>query len=310
MVHPEPGTPKGGAAVRLGMMTTGDGPVLAVQQEDGWYRWHPSAGSAEAKGTRADLLAGLRGDGQAGGPLSPGRLLPPLVPHRNVMCLGKNYRAHAAEFAAYARESDGVPDAPIVFTKPVAALCGAGDDITIDPEVTAAVDYEAELGVVIGLGGWRISGRDALRHVAGYTVVNDVTARDLQQLHKQWFLGKSLAAATPTGPVVVSADEMPDLGPRTIRCWVNGELRQDATLSEMIFGVPETIAAISRIFPLEPGDLIAMGTPSGVGVGFDPPRFLQDGDQVICEIEGIGRLDNTIRFVAAPQDALKEPAHA
>ena len=292
------------------MMTTGDGPVLAVQQEDGWYRWHPSAGPAGTNGTLADLLASLDGDGQAGDPLSTGRLLPPLVPQRNVMCLGKNYQAHAAEFSAYARESDSVPDAPIVFTKPVAALCGAGDDITIDPEVTAAVDYEAELGVVIGLGGCRISAQDALRHVAGYTVVNDVTARDLQQRHKQWFLGKSLAAATPTGPVVVSADEMPDLGARTIRCWVNGELRQDATLGQMIFGVAETIAAISRIFPLEPGDLIAMGTPSGVGVGFDPPRFLQDGDQVTCEIEGIGRLDNTIRFVAAPQDALKEPAHA
>jgi 2-keto-4-pentenoate hydratase/2-oxohepta-3-ene-1,7-dioic acid hydratase in catechol pathway len=140
--------------------------------------------------------------------------------------------------------------------------------------------------------------RDAVRHVAGYTIVNDVTARDLQQRHRQWFLGKSLAAATPAGPVIVSADEMPDLAGRKIRCWVNDELRQNATLDEMIFGVPETIASITRIFPLEPGDLIAMGTPSGVGVGFDPPRFLHDGDRVSCEIEGIGRLDNTVRFVA------------
>jgi 2-keto-4-pentenoate hydratase/2-oxohepta-3-ene-1,7-dioic acid hydratase in catechol pathway len=310
LVHPEAGTTKDGAAVKVGMMTTGDGPVLAVHQDDGWFLWHRPAGSAIATSALADLLSGLGGDGQVGDPVSPGRLLPPLLPHRNVMCLGKNYRAHAAEFSAYAHESDAVPDVPIVFTKPAAALCGACDDIMVDPEITGALDYEAELGVVIGLGGSRIAAHEAIHHVAGYTVVNDVTARDLQQRHKQWFLGKSLAAATPTGPVIVSADEMPDLGGRAIRCWVNGELRQDATLSEMIFGVPETIAAISRIFPLEPGDLIAMGTPSGVGVGFDPPRFLQDGDQVVCEIEGIGRLENTIRFVAAPQDALKEPAHA
>ena len=161
------------------------------------------------------------------------------------MCLGKNYRAHAAEFSAYAGESESVPEVPIVFTKPAAALCGPGDEIRVDPDVTAALDYEAELGVVIGLGGYRIPADQAVRHVAGYTIVNDVTARDLQQRHRQWFLGKSLAAATPTGPVIVSADEMPDLAGRTIRCWVNGELRQDATLDEMIFGVPETIAAIS-----------------------------------------------------------------
>jgi 2-keto-4-pentenoate hydratase/2-oxohepta-3-ene-1,7-dioic acid hydratase in catechol pathway len=284
--------------MRVGRISAGNGPVLAVERDGHWHRWTPPAGAPVRRNWSAlDVLA--TGDrAEADVIVRPARVLPPIVPVRNIMCLGKNYRAHAAEFAAYAGESESVPDVPIVFTKPAAALCGASDAIMVDPDVTAALDYEAELGVVIGLGGYRIPVRDAVRHVAGYTIVNDVTARDLQQRHRQWFLGKSLAAATPTGPVIVSADEMPDLAGRKIRCWVNDELRQNATLDEMIFGVPETIASITRIFPLEPGDLIAMGTPSGVGVGFDPPRFLRDGDRVSCEIEGIGRLDNTVRFVA------------
>jgi 2-keto-4-pentenoate hydratase/2-oxohepta-3-ene-1,7-dioic acid hydratase in catechol pathway len=297
--------------VRVGMVWAAGGPVLAVERDGLWYQWTPPEGvPVKSSWSAVDVLTIGEERSQSAGIVDPAHLLPPLIPGRNVMCLGKNYRAHAAEFSAYAGEAESVPEVPIVFTKPAAALCGAGDEIRVDPDVTAALDYEAELGVVIGLGGYRIPADVAIRHVAGYTIVNDITARDLQQRHRQWFLGKSLAAATPTGPVIVSADEMSDLTGRTIRCWVNGELRQDATLDEMIFGVPETIAAISRIFPLERGDLIAMGTPSGVGVGFDPPRFLQDGDRVICEIEGIGRLDNTVRFAAAPSEALREPAHA
>jgi 2-keto-4-pentenoate hydratase/2-oxohepta-3-ene-1,7-dioic acid hydratase in catechol pathway len=291
--------------VRVGVVSAGGGPMLAVERNGVWYQWTPPADwPAEGSWSAVDVLSA--GDRPTGRVVHPSRLLPPLIPGRNVMCLGKNYRAHAAEFSAYAGEAESVPEVPIVFTKPTAALCGAGDEITVDPDVTAALDYEAELGVIIGLGGYRIAAEDAIRHVAGYTIVNDVTARDLQQRHRQWFLGKSLAAATPTGPVIVSSSEMPDLAGRTIRCWVNGELRQDATLDEMIFGVPETIATLSRIFPLVPGDLIAMGTPSGVGVGFDPPRFLQDGDRVVCEIEGIGRLDNTFRLAAVSGGAPHE----
>ena len=148
----------------------------------------------------------------------------------------------------------------------------------------------------MGVGGLRIAAEDAGRHIAGYTIVNDITARDLQQRHKQWFLGKSLPQATPVGPVIVSPGELTELDGRSIRCWVNEDIRQEAKLGEMIFSVAEAIAQISRIVPLESGDLIAMGTPSGVGVGFDPPKFLQDGDRVVCEIDGIGRLDNTIHF--------------
>lgn len=296
--------------MRVGVIKTEDGSMLAVQRDGGWYRWLPPAGSASAGALSVTDALAEGDDARTDRALHPLRLLPPLVPHRNMICLGKNYRAHAEEFSSFAGESDAIPQAPIVFTKPAAALCGANDDITVDPEVTAALDYEVELGVVIGRGGRFIATRDAQHHVAGYTIVNDMTARDLQQQHKQWFLGKSLVGATPTGPVIVSAPDMTDLAERSIRCWVNGELRQDAILGEMIFGVAETIAEISRVFPLEPGDLIAMGTPSGVGVGFDPPRFLRDGDRVICEIAGIGRLDNTVRFIPASRDAVREPAHA
>jgi len=295
------------ARVRLGTISTDDGTAPAIQEAGSWYRCAVPSGLV-APASVLDLLV-LGNQVRAGNAVQPVRLLPPLLPHRNVICLGKNYREHAREFSAYAGEADSIPEAPIVFTKPAAALCGAADDITVGRDVTAALDYEVELGVVIGLGGRDIQAEDALRHVAGYTILNDTTARDLQQRHKQWFLGKSLVGATPTGPVIVSADEFTGLAERSIRCWVNGELRQDATLGQMIFGIPETIAQISRIFPLEPGDLIAMGTPSGVGVGFDPPRFLSDGDRVICEIDGIGRLDNIIRFVPAPRDAVKEAAH-
>lgn len=224
----------------------------------------------------------------------------PVAPPRNLICLGKNYRDHAEEFASFAREDEAVPEVPIVFTKPVGALCGARDDIVVDRRITSQLDYEVELAVVIGRGGRAIRPEDARGHVAGYTVVNDVTARDLQQRHRQWFLGKSLPRATPIGPAVVDAAELDGLEDRFIRCWVNGELRQDALLGQMIFGIDEAISQISSIVPLEAGDVISMGTPSGVGAGFDPPRFLADGDVVVCEIEGIGRQENTVRLVDLP----------
>jgi 2-keto-4-pentenoate hydratase/2-oxohepta-3-ene-1,7-dioic acid hydratase in catechol pathway len=223
----------------------------------------------------------------------------PLRPPRNVICLGKNFRAHAVEFAAYTAETEAVPAHPIVFTKAPEALCGAEDPIEVRRGVAASLDYEAELAVVIGRDGACIRAEDALGHVAGYTVMNDVTARDVQERHRQWFLGKSLPGATPIGPVVVTPDELGDLDKLRISAHVNGELRQWATLGEMIFGVPETIATLSALVPLRRGDIIAMGTPSGVGIGFTPPRFLEDGDTVVCAIEGIGELRNIVRFVNA-----------
>jgi 2-keto-4-pentenoate hydratase/2-oxohepta-3-ene-1,7-dioic acid hydratase in catechol pathway len=311
-------TPGEGTAleVKVGKIAVEGGVVLATERDGLWYRWTPPrADAASPDGASAlDVLAAadrVPADPRPGeAPLVPDRLLPPIRPTRNVICLGKNYREHAEEIDAYALDTDGVPEAPIVFTKPAASLCGPRDVIAVDREVTTALDYEAELGIVIGTGGRRISADDAGRHIAGYTIVNDVTARDLQKRHKQWFLGKSLPAATPVGPVIVSPDELTGLSSRAIRCWVNGDLRQDARLGDMIFGIAETIAEVSRIVPLERGDLIAMGTPSGVGFSFDPPRFLQDGDRVVCEIEGIGCLDNTVQFVSVPRDTAKESVHA
>jgi 2-keto-4-pentenoate hydratase/2-oxohepta-3-ene-1,7-dioic acid hydratase in catechol pathway len=232
---------------------------------------------------------------------------PILAPPHNIMCVGKNYHAHAHEFTrsgfdAGATAADAVPSAPIIFTKPSSAISGPCDDILLYPGLDEAVDYEAELAVVIGKGG-RFIGRDrALEHVFGYTVFNDVTARDLQQKHKQWFLGKGIDGFGPMGPWIVTADELDGAALR-ISCRVNGETRQDSSTADLIFDVPTLIETISRSVTLSPGDVIATGTPEGVGVGFNPPRFLKDGDVVEVEIAGIGTLRNTVRRAKVPTGA-------
>jgi 2-keto-4-pentenoate hydratase/2-oxohepta-3-ene-1,7-dioic acid hydratase in catechol pathway len=275
--------------MRVGSVTEGSHTVVALRDGDGWFATEPNAESV------LDVLA----DGaRAGQRLANGyRPAVPFRPVRNVLCLGKNFRAHAIEFAAYSSDAEAVPQSPIVFTKAPEALCGAEDPITVRRSVANALDYEVELGVVIGRDGADIPADEALDHVAGYTIVNDVTARDAQERHRQWFLGKSLPRATPIGPVVVSPDELGELDRLAITCHVNGELRQSAVLGDMIFGIAETIAIVSALVPLRRGDLISMGTPSGVGIGFTPPRFLEDGDTVVCAIEGIGELRNAVRVV-------------
>ena len=215
------------------------------------------------------------------------------------MCVGKNYHAHAHEFTrsgfdAGSKAEEAIPEHPIIFTKPSSSITGPGDDIPLWPGVDAAVDYEAELAVVIGRGGRMIPRAQALSHVFGYTIINDVTARDLQRRHKQWFLGKGIDGFGPMGPWIVTADEI-DGGNLRIRCRVNGETRQDSSTADLIFDVPTLIEAISMSVTLAPGDVIATGTPEGVGIGFDPPRFLRDGDVVEVEIEGIGTLRNVVR---------------
>jgi 2-keto-4-pentenoate hydratase/2-oxohepta-3-ene-1,7-dioic acid hydratase in catechol pathway len=281
--------------VRAGRVIDGARPLLVVQREGDWFpveAAHISLLDVLADGGHPPRLATQPFVGER-------RPAVPLRPVRNVMCLGKNFREHAVEFAAYNSESasEAVPAHPIVFTKAPEALCGANDTIEVRRAVGSSLDYEAELAVVIARDGAEIPAEDALAYVAGYAVLNDVTARDLQERHRQWFLGKSLPRATPIGPVVVTPDELGDLANLQITCHVNGELRQSARLGDMIFGVEETIAAISAIVPLRRGDIISMGTPSGVGIGFDPPRFLEDGDTVVCAIEGIGELRNVVRLV-------------
>jgi len=275
--------------MRAGRLTDGVRTVLALRRDGTWFAAEPPS----------ERLLDLLADGaQPGAALENGyRPTVPLRPVRNIMCLGKNFRAHAIEFATYSADAETVPTQPIVFTKTPEALCGAEDAIEVSRDLGSALDYEAELAVVIGRDGTRIDRGDALEHVAGYTVLNDVTARDVQERHRQWFLGKSLPRATPIGPVVVTPDELGNLDALAITCHVNGELRQAAVLGDMIFGVAETIAIVSALVPLRRGDIISMGTPSGVGIGFVPPRFLRDGDTVICAIEGIGELRNVVRLI-------------
>jgi 2-keto-4-pentenoate hydratase/2-oxohepta-3-ene-1,7-dioic acid hydratase in catechol pathway len=218
-------------------------------------------------------------------------------PKRNIFCVGKNYHEHAHEFAKSGFDSSAgagaVPEAPIIFSKVPECVTGPGTPILIDSWASESIDYEAELAVIIGRGGRAIRRAEALDHVWGYTIVNDVTARDLQGRHKQWLIGKSQDSFCPMGPWLASADEI-DLADTAVRCWVNGELRQDANTRSLIFDVPCLIESLSRGVSLIPGDIIATGTPAGVGIGFDPPKYLKPGDTVRIEIAGIGVLENPV----------------
>jgi 2-keto-4-pentenoate hydratase/2-oxohepta-3-ene-1,7-dioic acid hydratase in catechol pathway len=231
-------------------------------------------------------------------PLSGVRLLAPIPrPRRNILCVGKNYREHAREFARSGYEAGAVAgkdvdDYPALFSKLPGTVIGPGDTIDLHPGVTQAVDYEAELAVIIGKGGRGISREAAWSHIWGYTIVNDVTARDLQRNHKQWFLGKSLDGFCPMGPWIVTADAV-DARDMTVTCHVNGDLRQQAHTGDLIFDIPTLIATLSAGITLEPGDIIATGTPAGVGIGMTPPRFLVPGDRVEITISGIGTLANS-----------------
>jgi 2-keto-4-pentenoate hydratase/2-oxohepta-3-ene-1,7-dioic acid hydratase in catechol pathway len=224
-------------------------------------------------------------------PLAEVRPLAPIPsPQRNIFCLGLNYRAHVKEF----EKNQELPDAPIVFTKSTTSIAAPGDDIPAHTDVTQGVDYEAELALVLGRDGRDIDPADAWNHVFGYTAINDVTARDLQKTHKQWFLGKSLDGFAPMGPLLVHRSVMPAASEITVRSHINGELRQDSTFDNLIFDVPTIIATLSRGATLLAGDIIATGTPAGVGIGFDPPKFLQPGDEVIVEVTGVGPLINRV----------------
>ncbi|MBC7800726.1 MAG: fumarylacetoacetate hydrolase family protein [Gemmatimonadaceae bacterium] len=294
--------------MKLAMILDDGLPVAALVQAD---RFWPLADIIPGL-ARADMVAAITAltatpmpvPQGAGRPFERAQLLAPLpIPPHNVMCVGKNYHAHAREFAGSGYDSsstspaDAIPQAPIIFTKPTSSITGPDADIPLVPGLDQGVDYEAELAVIIGQGGRRIPRDRAMAHVFGYTVVNDVTARDLQGRHKQWFLGKGIDGFCPMGPWIVTADE---LDPRTMRitCRVNGELRQDASVTDLIFDIPTLIEAISLSMTLQPGDIIATGTPEGVGIGFKPPRFLADGDVVECAVAGIGHIRNTVRRVA------------
>lgn len=229
-------------------------------------------------------------------PLSALELLAPIpVPRKNIMCLGLNYVDHAKESAAKSGGTLKLPEHAMIFTKNVTSVNGPYSDIPYDESVTKELDWEVELAVVIGIGGRHIARADAMRHIFGYTVINDISARDLQFRHQQFFLGKSLEGACPMGPMIVTADEIIDPQSLDLRLWVNGALKQDSNTREQIFGIAEVIEVLSRGMRLEPGDIISTGTPSGVGFARTPPEFLHPGDIVECEVQGIGRLRNHVQ---------------
>ncbi|HEX2404906.1 MAG TPA: fumarylacetoacetate hydrolase family protein [Acidimicrobiia bacterium] len=230
-------------------------------------------------------------------PMAGLRLLAPLVPRKNVIAVGRNYRDHAREFSNSgfdASEKEMIPEHPVIFTKAPTSVIGPDDSIVLANDPTATTDYEGEMGMVIGRTARNVSAADALDHVFGWTIVNDVTARELQKRHVQWFVGKSPDTFCPLGPVITTRDELPDISASWLRTRVNGELRQEAPISDLIFDVPTLIATLSAVLTLEPGDVIATGTGQGVGIGFDPPRYLKTGDVVEVSIDGIGTLRNPV----------------
>ena len=222
-------------------------------------------------------------------------LLAPIPkPTKNIICLGWNYADHAQESQTVRGREAELPEHPVIFTKNVTSVNTPFGDIPANSKITEQLDWEVELGVVIGIGGRKISPGDALRHVFGYTVINDISARDLQFRHKQFFLGKSLDGACPMGPVIVTTDEIPDPQVLDLKSSVNGVVKQSSNTRQQVFQVATTISILSQGMPLEPGDIIATGTPSGVGFARKPPEFLRPGDVVECEVERIGSLRNRI----------------
>ncbi len=230
-------------------------------------------------------------------PLEDVRLLAPLVPRKNIFAVGRNYREHAKEFSDSgfdASEKQMVPDHPVIFTKAPTSVIGPDDAIVLANDPTGTTDYEGEMAVVIGRNARNVAPENALECVFGWTIINDVTARDLQKRHVQWFIGKSPDTFCPMGPWITTIDELPDIGASWMRTWVNGDLRQEAPISALIFSVETLIATLSQVMTLEPGDVIATGTGLGVGIGFDPPRYLASGDVVEISIDGIGTLRNPV----------------
>ncbi|HEY6988683.1 MAG TPA: fumarylacetoacetate hydrolase family protein [Bryobacteraceae bacterium] len=215
------------------------------------------------------------------------KLLAPIPKPRKLICVGLNYRDHAAE------THSEIPSVPTIFNKFATAVIAAGENIVL-PKVSKAPDYEAEFAFVIGRGGRNIAGADWPKHVFGYTIVNDVSARDYQRATTQWLMGKTFDTFAPIGPWIVSADEIADPHNLDIQLEIGGERLQNSNTRELIFKIPDLIAYLSSVFTLEPGDIVSTGTPAGVGVARKPPRFLRAGDDVVVRIQSIGELRNPV----------------
>lgn len=287
-----------GAEERLGALLEGD-LVVDLNRADPAIPSEIYAfieGGAKMRARAGDAIA--KADDSARKRLDSVTLLAPFPhPRSNVICVGKNYHEHAAEFSGSGFDSSSqasVPDQPIFFTKAPNTINHPGAPIPAHLDPTESVDYEGELTLVIGKAGRRIAKKDAYDHVYGYTIINDVTARTLQRRHNQWFLGKSLDGFCPMGPALVTADEIGDITQCKLQTRVNGELRQDTVVELLIFDIPTLIETLSQGMTLRPGDLIATGTPVGVGIGFNPPKFLKAGDVVEITIDRIGTLRNPV----------------
>lgn len=237
-------------------------------------------------------------DGNTSIHLNDIQLLAPIPePRRNIFCVGLNYHDHAEEYSASdfdKSDKPAIPSVPVIFTKATTSVIGPDAPIRSMLDYTQSVDYECELCVVIKKKAHRVSKADADDYIFGYTLLNDVTARQIQQDHNQWFVGKSLDSFAPMGPAIVTADELTDIKSREISTTVNNEIRQKSTLSQLIFDIPTLIETLSATMTLLPGDIIATGTPVGVGLGFKPPKFLKPGDHVTVSFEGIGDLSNPV----------------
>jgi 2-keto-4-pentenoate hydratase/2-oxohepta-3-ene-1,7-dioic acid hydratase in catechol pathway len=254
------------------------------------------AGGDGALQKAREALAAAKGDKGAWRPLKDVRFLAPIPrPHKNVFCVGRNYKLHIEEGARARGIEPSYPKVPEFFSKPPTAVRGHEDEVSASQRVTKQFDYEVELAVVIGRTCRDVKRGEARSVVFGYTILNDFTARDLQRAHGQWFKGKSLDSTCPIGPWIVTADEFGDPAGHRIRLRVNGETRQDSNTRDMLFDVDAIIESLSAGLTLEAGDIICTGTPSGVGMGLEPQVWLDDGDVVEAEIEGIGILRNTVR---------------
>ncbi len=232
-----------------------------------------------------------------GTPLSEVRLLSPIPePRQDVICLGMNYNDHSEEAARWGKENFVRNEGKAVyFSKRAARIIGPGEGIDGHFDIVDSLDYEAELAVILGKDAYGVSYEEAPNYVLGYCVLNDISARNLQKDHKQFYFGKSLDTHTAMGPWIVLRDELPWPPEYNIRCLVNGQTRQNSNTANMIFDVAYVIIELSRGMTLKAGTIIAMGTPAGVGMGFEPPQYLKSGDVILCEIDGVGRIENRVK---------------
>lgn len=290
----------GDGGTTIGLIEPEGGAVVDLRAADSRLPWDMATFIAHGAAARkAAREAAEQAGPEARWRLEDVTVLPPLpLPVRNIFCVGKNYRAHADEFSGAAGAASGVagdlPEYPIFFSKASTAVIGPGDAIPAYLDYTESVDYEGEVAVVIGAGGRGIRAEAAWEHVYGLTIVNDVTSRTLQKRHGQWLLGKSLDGFCPMGPMLVTTDEIPDPDAVKVTTHVNGEQRQSGRLVDLIFDIPTLIETLSRAMTLVPGDVIATGTPEGVGAGFTPPRYLRPGDRVEVHVSGVGTLRNPV----------------